>query len=110
MTPPGLASCCYRVDDNVAAGRWTVVYTRVYTTIHDRGDRLDSARAVGELPGDVDVTVVPGGLFDQVEEDPAERDRLGPPAKLAPGRGVQVQCGHQLAVPIAGGPVLRQQL
>jgi hypothetical protein len=52
---------------------------------------LSSARAVGEFAQDVDVTVVPGGFLGQVEQDPAQRDRLGPPAQVARGRSVQVE-------------------
>ena len=50
------------------------------------------------------------GLLGQVEQDPAQRDRLSPPAQVAPGRGVQVERRHQVAVPGAGSPVLGQQL
>jgi len=36
----------------------------MYSAIHHHGVRLDSARAVGQFAQDVDMTVVPGGLFD----------------------------------------------
>jgi hypothetical protein len=48
-----------------------------------------SARAVGEFSEDVAVAVVPGSLLGQVKQDPAQRDRLGPPAQSAPGWSVQ---------------------
>jgi hypothetical protein len=43
-----------------------------------------AGHAVGHLPEDVDVAVVPGGLLDQVEEHPPQRDRLLPPGQRAP--------------------------
>ncbi len=55
------------------------------------------------------MAVVPRGLLDQVEEHPPQRDRLVPPGQRAPGRGIEVQRGHQPTEPAAAGPVLGQQ-
>ena len=68
-----------------------------------------SARTVGEFPEDVEVAVVPGGLLGQVEQDPAQRDRLVPPAQLALGGSVQVEGCHLVTVPRADRPVVREQ-
>src|SRR6202046_4090556 len=75
-----------------------------------KGRRLSSAHAVGELPEDVDVAVVPGCLLGQVEQDPAQGDRLSPPDQFALGRTVQVEGSYQVTVTRAGSLVLRQQL
>jgi hypothetical protein len=72
--------------------------------------QLSSARAVGEFPEDIEVAVVPGSLLGQVEQDPAQHDRLSPPTQGAPGGSVQGQGRRQVAVPRAGSPVLSQQL
>jgi hypothetical protein len=54
--------------------------------------------AVDELPQDVDVAGVPGGLLDHVNEHPAERHRVAIPG----GAGViQVELGDDL---VGGGP------
>jgi hypothetical protein len=42
------------------------------------------------------MAVVPRGLLDQVKQHPSLRDRLGPPAQRAPGRGVEVERGYQI--------------
>jgi hypothetical protein len=55
------------------------------------------------------VAVVPRGLLDQVEEHPPQRDRLVPPGQRAPGRGIEVERGHQPAELAAASPVLGQQ-
>jgi hypothetical protein len=65
-------------------------------------DRSGTGHAVCQLAEDVEVPVVPGGLLDQVEQDPAQRH--GPTTDGPLGRGVQVQAGDQ--VPVAGAPRL----
>ena len=59
-------------------------------------DRSDTGHAVGQLAEDIEVPVVPGGLLDQMEQDPTQRD--GPTIDRPLGRGVQIQGGDQIPV------------
>ena len=49
-----------------------------------------AGHAVGYLPEDVDVAVVPCGLLDQVEEHPSQGDGFLLPAQRAPRRSIEV--------------------
>lgn len=84
------------LDNRVARTLWTGIaprHRRVVRNLLEQASvrALSPARAVGEFAKDVDMAVVPGGLLSQVEQDPAQRDRLGAPAQIACGRGVQVE-------------------
>jgi hypothetical protein len=84
------------LDNRVARTLWTGIaprHRRVVRNLLEQASvrALSPARAVGEFAKDVDMAVVPGGLLSQVEQDPAQRDRLRAPAQIACGRGVQVE-------------------
>lgn len=74
-----------------------------------RIDALAAGYAVGHFAEQVDVAVVAGGLLDQVEQDPAQRDRFGAPVQFTPGRQVQVERSDEVPVLVATGPVLGEQ-
>jgi hypothetical protein len=53
------------------------------------------------VPEDVDVAVVPGSLLGQVEQNPAQRDRLGPPVQVAIARSPRTsRSGTGIALPM----------
>ncbi len=98
------------LDNRVARTLWAGIaprHRRVVRNLLEQASAraLSPARAVGEFAQDVDMAVVPGGFLGQVEQDQAQRDRLGPPVKIACGGDVQVDGGDQVAVPRAGRPV-----
>src|ERR1700689_136085 len=112
---PLLFATFVHLEKRRARTRWACIAARHRRVVRNLLEQasvraLSPARAVREFAKDVDMAVVPGGLLGQVEQDPAQHDRLGPPAQVACGWGVQVEASDQVAVPRAGSPVLRQQL
>jgi hypothetical protein len=81
------------LDNRVARVLWAGIaprHRRVVRSLLEQASvrALPPSCAVGEFAQDVDMAVVPGGLLGQVQQDPAQRDRLVPPAQRTCGRGI----------------------